>query len=445
MIKLIKSKKLMVLMFVLGSGLLFGQAYFNALLPGTEPVSARALGMGATSLAASDGYGNLWSNPALLNGGSGMGMLTLTGGIIRREEQRSLVVKDYFDDVVVDNIYATNRNWYDDFTGGLVINLPFHISLGLARSNFWDWRYDYIEEVRGELAAGNYNRDPLRGYHLIERKGAVMATSAGLSLMPVKNLRLGLVGHFLSAPDINERWGVIVIEEDDALAATDTTIYDSELELDGMPMMLGFGAAYRVLPRLQVAFNYRSGIEFEIGGFHYLPNVMTDSVLPGYSRVDSSCAITYNLPAVVSFGLEAHLRNPIATRAMVEARRTGWSNYSLGFDVNADSSVAQNFNFEDTWEIHVGIEHVLLDELPFRFGMVFSQSPLGQEFETSLVTVGGSYKLGPAILDIGASFGVVEYKYEDIFIAVSQDADNLELETVHETSTLVQVGLTIPF
>ncbi len=445
MIEKFNLKNLALLVLVIGSGMLCGQAYFNAFLPGSEPVPARSLGMGATGAATEIGYGNLWSNPALLSGADGLGIITVNSGILRRVEQRSFAVYDYFDDVAVTNIYVTNRNWYDDISGGLTVNLPFNTVLGLARSTFWDWRYDYQEQVRGELSAGNYNRDPLVGYHKIERQGSINATSAGIGFRPLAGLQVGLAGHFLSANDLSQVAGVIVIEEDEALAATDTFLISSDFELEGLPMILTTGVSYRVLPALQLGFSYRSGVKLGIDGFELTPTIVERTLLPGYEARDTVTAVDFSLPAVVSFGLEARLNNPIATKAVVEASRTSWSDYAAEFAVSDDSTATLEHDFQDTWEVKVGVEHVLLGELPFRFGLVFAQSPLGQEFETTRVTVGGSYQLGSAILDIGASIGMVEYQYEDLFPAVSQDAETLELETVNETATRVNISLSVPF
>lgn len=423
------------------------QTYFNVLFPvSTEMISTRSLGMGMAGVATSTGIGNIWSNPALLNPGSSRGVATFGGSLERLEEQRSFPVFDMFDDVVADNIYVSNRNWYNNINAGILLNLPLRLRAGLARTTFWDFKYDYLEEVRGSLPSGNYNRDPLVGYHKTHREGYISTTSLGLAFSPLSILDMGLGLHLLAGNNLLDQTGIEVYDDnnpDEALAAFADTLYISELELDGNPMIVTGGLAIQPLQRLKIGINYRSAVELKIDGYSRVPVIMEKTNLPGYEGLDSTGLLVINLPATFTIGLETKLSNPIATRAMVEFHYTNWSDYSIGYDRLVNNETSLPHKYKSTREIRAGVEHVLLNKLPFRFGFVYSESPLGQEFELTRITIGGSHDFGPAVLDVAAVFGTVGYRYEDIFPAGGETPPYLE--SVSESRTTVKVSLNVPF
>jgi len=423
------------------------QTYFNQLFPvSTELTSTRSLGMGMAGVATSTGYGNIWSNPALLNPGNNLGIVTFSASLERVEEQRSFPVFDMFDDVVADNIYVSNRNWYNNISAGILLNLPLGLRAGLARMTFWDFKYDYLEEVRGSLPSGNYNRDPMAGYHKIHREGHISATSLGLAFSPLSILDLGFGLHLLAGNDLLDRGGIEVYDDnnpDEALAAFADTLYISEMELDGNPMVITGGLAIQPLQRLKIGINYRSAVELKIDGYSRVPVIQERTNLPDYQGLDSTGALAINLPATYSFGLETKLSNPIATRAMVEFHYTDWSDFSIGYDQLVNNETSLPHKYKSTREIRIGVEHVLLNKLPFRFGFTYSESPLGQELELTRITVGGSHDFGPAVLDVAAVFSTVGYRYEDIFPAGGETPSYLE--SVDESRTTVKVSLNVPF
>ncbi len=421
------------------------QSYFGLLLPtGHELQSTKALAMGGVGVAGSIGYGNLFTNPALLSAGDRRFALSFDGNLRRFEEQRSYPVYDMFDDVVADNVYVSNRNFYSDFNFGFVATLPMGLTAAISRSTFWDFRYDYLEEVRGSLPAGNYNRDPLAGYHEIHNEGKISAHSAGLAWQPWQGLNLGLAAHLLSAIELVNRKAVIVNFQDDALAASNDTIIETLPELANAPMGITAGLAVEPKPGLNIGLRYSSTVTLEMSDFQLIPDIGESTLLPEYVAPDTTTAMTIKLPGTVAAGIQARLPNPIATTAAVEIRRKFWSEYELEYDPMPDTLATLPHNFNDTWEVHAGVEHIILDRLPFRFGVIYAQSPLGREFESTRITVGGGYQVGPAIIDVAAIFGNMSYRYQDIFTGVGEPPKD-DLEVVTESQTAVNLSVTIPF
>ena len=69
--------------------------------------------------------------------------------------------------------------------------MPFLVSI--SDGLFWDFRYDYNEEVRASLGPGVYNRDPVAGYHVVNVEGAIRSFELGLSTIIGNKAKVGLI------------------------------------------------------------------------------------------------------------------------------------------------------------------------------------------------------------------------------------------------------------
>ena len=102
-----------------------------------------------------------------------------------------------------------------------------------------------------------------------------------------------------------------------------------------------------------------------------------------------------------------------------------------------------SYNYKPTWSFHMGVEHWILDQTPFRFGFSYIGSPLGEEFEQTRITLGTGWSFEQFILDVGTTFGRTEYRYTDLFIPIGQEA--IHLEEVREATFSLKASLTYLF
>ena len=117
---------------------------------------------------------------------------------------------------------------------------------------------------------------------------------------------------------------------------------------------------------------------------------------------------------------------------------------------NHDSQVIKHamidtvdFKYQSTVGISFGVEHWILNKTPFRFGFVYSESPLGDEFEITNVSIGSGWVYNNLSIDIAAIFGSVEYMYTDLFTSLGQTAS--DLERVNESNAVLKATLTYSF
>jgi len=408
------------------------QSYFRGTVGNFTPsITARSLAMGHTGVAADNGISNLWTNPALLR------QETLFSAEIaylstKVEEKRSFPVIDMFDDRVTDNIYNINRNRYSN-TAFVILMKPTTLPLSLAfgKSPFMDFRYDYEEEVRASLSSSHYNRDPLVGYHRISRDGRLWMQSGGASLN-LGMLSTGITISYLQEEAISNERSVIVIEQDNALASDTTLILSGDPKLENPTPMVTVGVALDLTNRFRIGASFRSQVEFDLLSSLEIPIADEETLLPSFAWQDSIVDLSFSVPEVISVGINYRPKNPIPAQISAEVRYTDWSEFSITYSDSINESIKFPVNLRECFDFRVGLEHLVLSKIPFRFGFVYSQSPYGEEFDRTLFTAGTGFPIGDKLtIDVSVEFSMGQYSYPDLFPAVGSVAG--DLETVRES------------
>ncbi len=408
------------------------QSYFHGTVGNFTPImTARSLAMGHTGVATDNGISNLWTNPALLRQETFLSV-KIAYFITKVEEKRSFPVIDMFDDRVTDNIYNINRNRYSNTTFGIMIKpktLP--LSFAFGKNPFMDFRYDYEEEVRASLSSSHYNRDPLVGYHRISRDGRLWMQSGGASLN-LGMLSTGVTISFLQEEAISNERSVIVIEQDDALASDTTLILSGDPKLENSTSMITVGVALDLTNRLRIGASFRSQVEFDLLSALEIPIAEEETLLPAFAWHDSSVALYYSIPEVITVGINYRPKNPIPTQISAEVRYTNWAEFSITYSDSINESMKFPVNLRESFDFRVGLEHLVLSKIPFRFGFVYSQSPYGEEFDRTLFTAGTGFTINDKLtIDISGEFSMGQYSYPDLFPAVGSSTG--DLETVYES------------
>ena len=417
---------------------LHGQSYFSTLLPINKySMNARELAMGGSW----HGHGK---NPAF---GVFDKPTSISFDISRRSytEKRSFPVIDMFEDVVTQNVYVLNRpsfgsvSWKINSDITKYVKLP--LSLSLSGSPFWDMRYEYSEEIRASLGPGVYNRDPVVGYHLLNISGMIESLKFGLATKIGGKIKFGLAFESLYDNDLSYESGVNVLDQDDALASDTTMIHNYYLSIDRVIRpSLGFVLNVRHNLELGLSLVSSSKVKFNTGGL--VPIVNEKIQLPGFDFSDSTSSYTVSLPQQIGVSLAAHLDNPTKTIVSGGINFVDWQNHDSQVIKHAMIDTV-DFKYQSTVGISFGVEHWILNKTPFRFGFVYSESPLGDEFEITNVSIGSGWVYNNLSIDIAALFGSVEYMYTDLFTPQGQTAS--DLERVNESNAVLKATLTYSF
>ena len=360
-------------------------------------------------------------------------------------EKRSFPVIDMFDDVVTQNVYVLNRpsfgsiSWKINSDITKYVKLP--LSLSLSGSPFWDMRYEYSEEIRASLGPGVYNRDPVVGYHLLNISGMIESLRFGLATKIGGKMKFGLAFESLYDNDISYQSGVNVLDQDDALASDTTMIHNYNLSIDRVVRpSLGFVLNVRQNLELGLSIVPTVKVKFNTGGL--VPMVNKKTQLPGFDFSDSTSSYTVSLPQQMGISLAAHLDNPTKTIVSGGINFVDWQNHDSQVIKHAMIDTV-DFKYQSTVGISFGVEHWILNKTPFRFGFVYSESPLGDEFEITNVSIGSGWVYDNLNIDIAAIFGSVEYMYTDLFTSQGQTAS--DLERVNESNAVIKATLTYSF
>ena len=224
--------------------------------------------------------------------------------------------------------------------------------------------------------------------------------------------------------------------------ASDTTmIHNYNLSIDRV-VRPSLGFIINVIPHLALAISLApsSEIKFNTGGL--VPRLNEKTQLPGFDFSDSTSSYTVSLPQELGISLAAHLDNPTKTIVSGGINFVDWENHDSQVIKHAMIDT-MDFKYQSTVGISFGVEHWILNKTPFRFGFVYSESPLGDEFEITNVSIGSGWIYNNLSLDIAAIFGSVEYMYTDLFTPQGQTASTLE--RVNESNAVLKATLKYSF
>ena len=203
---------------------------------------------------------------------------------------------------------------------------------------------------------------------------------------------------------------------------------------------LGFVLNVRHNLELGLSIVSSSKVKFNTGGL--VPIVNEKIQLPGFDFSDSTSSYTVSLPQQIGVSLAAHLDNPTKTIVSGGINFVDWQNHDSQVIKHAMIDTV-DFKYQSTVGISFGVEHWILNKTPFRFGFVYSESPLGDEFEITNVSIGSGWVYNNLSIDIAALFGSVEYMYTDLFTPQGQTAS--DLERVNESNAVIKATLTYSF
>lgn len=418
-----------------------GQSYFNANLLGlTYQGNARAMALGHVGTTESFGMTNLFTNPALLAENAGF---SVEGGMTsaHRMESRSYPMTDQFQDIVTENIYNISESWQTNYTGGGVWSTgKLAVSAGVAP--YWSPFFHYREDVRGNLSASNYNRDPLVGTIQLDRSGVVNEAAFGASAS-LRKFHFGASLGFLSGSNLDVVKGTTVIRPDNALDTDTTNVTTYGYDLDKGSMVYHLGVSFDITPRIRIAWNTESSTEMTFKSVMEVPFIDPTADLPGYLISDTSMTLKQTQPTRMTIGVRLQPTNLLRTKAYFEAEFIDWSQFKVVYPDSISGQKELSAPLSQSITLRGGVEHELFNGMPVRAGLIYAGSPLAKNLAQTWVTVGSGYRYGNLVMDVAAEFGSIDYAYPDLFVAQSQSYQGDE--TIHESTTKFALTLAYIF
>ena len=437
---LIKPLSRVLIVAVLLSSQGFSQSYFNALFM-NQYASTHSSDMalaGSNTSSYSNPF-NTFSNPA--NQGKLKGVqLSSALNVLSINENRSYPAIDQFGDRVTDNIYVVSRGLQNSFSGGVSWGSG---SLGVSAASmpFSTPAFFYKEELRGSLYAPNINRDPLIGYHHIEQSGIIQSSgaSAGSSF---GSWSVGLALRMLHGIGLENQYGVSVLDSTDvsALASVSTLLKTESWGLENSPLIINFGVIKDFGLHLRVSASFQSGYSLESKKQGALPFFEATEDLPLIQWASDTVGVIIDVPAQMELGLRMKPSNPLPTSIYITLAYQDWTQYGVTYsDSLAGEISAFDFPLQETFTIRGGIEHWVSDNVPFRAGLVWSESPIAGELSQSRFSAGSGWTSGPLQFDVAVQLFSVEYNSIDLFIPIGLTPN--ATEKIRETQTSYSISV----
>jgi len=385
------------ILFLLGN-LFAQQADFNIskMKYGQERqfISARMLGLGGSGVAGGDAFSALYLNPALA--GKTQKWLSINGGLIinKSEEDRSFPYYDSFGGFEDYGSFSFNKNWRPALYGNVIVQIPLEFvkdaALAFGYQPFMDFNYNYLEEVRDSESKA----DKLLGYNIIDHCGSMYLIPAAFSFSPYEQLTVAAqLGALTGSIDST----VTIEPKVDALSSI-AKVEKTEKTLDNIPLVTTLGMHYQVNEQFAAAATVRLPytIEFE----NKYSTSLADSLSKQYNQ-----KLTY--PMRLSAGIDYRFKNILEARIFIDINYEFWSNFED--DLNPD------LDYNDTYSIKTGVEHIFFNKVPFRVGFCYSSLRETKDISRSVLTAGTGLYIKKIRIDFAAGISTLEYYQEDLF------------------------------
>jgi len=400
---------------------------------------SRELALPGAAVSAYSGPQSSFDNPAVQKDLQGLRISTTLVNISLLED-RSYPAIDQFGDRVTDNIYVVSRGSQLAFAGGVSYNLG-RISISAASLPFSTPAFFYKEEIRGSLYPPNVNRDPLTGYHHIQNSGVLQSSGVNLSYS-LTSWSFGAGFRWLHGLGLTDQYGVTVLDDVDTLAlASGTSFFTEETwEPSNTPLVTNLGLIWDLGLHWRLSAAWQSGFSLETNRQGAIPIYDSTRTYPTIQWGGDTLQLKTTLPARLEVGLRMRPVNPLPTTVYVSVSYQDWTQYALSYgDSLADGTTTFNYPLQETFTINGSVEHWVSDQVPFRVGFSWMESPLAEELARTRFSVGSGWVSGPLQFDIAVQLSAVSYHYEDIFTPVGLTAN--AVEHVRESTTSYSISV----
>ena len=318
-------------------------------------------------------------------------------------ETRAFPAYDSFDGLLGYNVYATNKNFYQNVALGFatgVLPEALGLSFGIMYSPVYDFNYEYEEEIR-DRSTSSQPADELIARAYLIGDGTLKAISLGVAKPLAEDASVGLgLDYVFGDYDLIARigWEGDLPETKDMYSAS---------KQSGMRVRLA--GRFKAGPRLEFGFEGTSRCAMK-GDFSastandllwFLPVPETGDTTVTYEDVETV------YPASFGAGIRFRPRNEFIGLFEVGMKYTAWSDYRSDF--------YGDFDLNDVFSWHAGVEYVFYSGMPLRFGLLYSPSPKDEDVSEAAFTFGTGYSAYGWSVDFSGQVGWQKYRYPDIF------------------------------
>ncbi|MBN1756214.1 hypothetical protein JW877_08395 [bacterium] len=363
-------------------------------------LDARSLGMGTSGFACGNNVLSLSKNPALLSETARFSF-SFSGQALVFMESRSFPAHGYGQDFVADNTYFEKINYYDDYAVGAGFNWgrDYIPAAAIVYQPLYDLRFSYEEEVRG---IEDPYEDELIGINSLNSDGKISGISIGLSEKLLNIINLGIAYRYL--------WGYRNTHFDVVYQHSVTGIRN-ETQLEKLSgSQFSVGATIQPMPRYAFGLAYNTPASAKGTLYHVYEG--SYNFYPGLSN-NYQQEVSVKYPGSFGLGVEYRPQSKLFSRLNVDLEYTFWEDAKV-VEQNSDTTILIN-DLENTLEIKGGVEHLLYNKTPVRFGFHIAPAFLNNEIVTTYFDLGSGFSFSSFELGISLEYGSKIYREMDLF------------------------------
>ena len=365
-------------------------------------MTARSLGLAGAGVAGDDASASIFLNPALAVYSKSWLNLNTGLSVYKLEEDRSFPYYDNFGGFVDYGSYVYNKYWYSQFYSVLTSRLPFDNLLGLSIATgfvpFQSFDYDYLEEVRSD-----YYGDALLAYNQISSDGVLNAIPFNIAFKPVDKLLSDSKISIAIGAGVKILTGSInqLKKVETKTASLSGLDYENKnkRDLDNLPVIPSAGIRIKIGDRFSFGSALRLPYDIKFINKIYETNALKDTAY----TVDQK--LSY--PMKLSLGTEYRFQNILEARIFTDFIYTFWENFK--------DSETEDLNFDNTYDVRAGIEHIFFNKVPFRVGFDYGTLRESKNYSRAVLSAGTGIIMNNLQLDMAVGISSLVYRQADMF------------------------------
>ena len=345
-------------------------------------------------------------------------------------DKRTVPMYNSFEAYTDEATYASNQNVF--FLSNLGCGYTYvmdkiTLNTDLVFYQKTDFNSDYDEQIRNNGSSNNNSYPPIIAKNFIESDGAINSLAFNFNAVYMNKYSLGLmVEKLYGESDYEKRieWSNYSASVIDSLEGFQTELHR---EFDAVSFKIG--TMLKPHPRVTLGLSYSPKIDYDLEG--YKDSLALDEAVQvyyskqdsmgNYVPFDSTMYSEYNEPSRLRFGFTYKPRNFMKTKFRFDVEIVDWS------DVNSLYDSELNY--------YTGIEHLIQNKLPFRFGFKYQTKYFLVEHEGAVFsqkvrmpgfTVGTGFDVLKN-LSVNTAFEIQKRKYEFLDLFPDSFYDKSEL------------------
>ena len=413
-----------------------------------DNVDARTAAMGGAATAGGVSLLDAVVNPANITALDNTAGLQIGFGLMKSDDSRRYPMYNFFDGYIEDATYASNVDYYGEFSGGIHYNYAvedFTLAAALIYRPWSSFDCDYEEQVRNDYGSDSDTYPEIVAQNFIDSDGMINAASINLGVRYLDKYALAFeIVRLNGTQEMDRRlvWSEYANQQNNDL--TDEII---SYERDFETISFTVGMLAEINERFTFGASFTPEITFDDEAEVTIESLVDTTIVDEYYLANVRDVV---YPSKIRGGISYTPKNPFRTIVNLDVEVVNWG------DVND--------LFETELNYYLGIEHKINRKMPLRLGFKYltnynlitnDEFVYSKKMSYPVFTAGTGIEIREELqLDISIEYANRSYDSLDLFMdgnynqpglwdsIVPQDRGWENPDTVEQSMMKIQTSLT---